>query len=485
MPQETVGHECGISAICAPGTDMILSLFQAHSWMQLRGQESAGIAATNGEEFHYHGGLGLVTDVFEEDFLFSENNGDFIAAVGHNRYSTTGSNKPENVQPIRVAGPAGEIYLAHNGDLTNVTQIMPLLESMDVRLVSTMDSELIAHLIVQAPGEHWEERISWAMGLMKGSYCIAVLTHQGVFVARDPMGNRPLTIGEVPGGFAATSSSLVFDILGGKFQREVDPGEIVKIDNAGVTSYLGLEPSSRGGACPFESIYFSAPEDVFLDRRALDVRRKAGALTARRFAEKLLPEVDCVIGVPDSGLEAAGGVAKELGTPQKFGIRKNPASRRTFIDPRQAMRRILGAVKYFARRDELEGVRVLVVDDSTIRWNAIINVLDALIKAEVKEIHLLFTWWPVRYPCYYGIDMYTREELPASKYDSIAEVEAAMVERYSDRRVLSVTFATPEIIAESVGQPQDNICTGCWGGVYPEEIIDKRGKEVLEITPAR
>lgn len=506
MPLENVGHACGVSAIYAPGSDVILALFKAHSWMQLRGQESAGITATDGERFHSHGGLGLVIDVFSEDFLFSEKNGGYLAAIGHNRYSTTGSNTPANVQPIFASGPAGEIYLGHNGDLTNVTQILPLLEDWGIQLSSTMDSELIAHLIVHAPRESWPERIAWAMGQIKGSYSLSILTHEGVYLARDPMGNRPLSIGEVPGGFAAASCAIVFDILEGKFIREVAAGEIVRLDKSGVQSFPGCEPYASGGGCPFELIYFSGPENIYLGRRALDVRRKAGALTALRFRKKIQAElsatffgtvqlallklfrrkeVDIVVGVPDSGLEAASGAAKALGVKQKFqAMRKNPASRRTFIDPRKLMRRILGAVKYHAVSELVAYKRVLVVDDSTIRWNAIINVLDALVRAGVKEIDLLFTWWPVRRPCKLGIDMYTLEELPSSKYETVEEVEAALVEHYRPWRVRSVTFATPEIIATSVGQPLQMLCCGCWSGIYPEEVIDDQGKEVLEGEPA-
>lgn len=483
MPLEELKHACGISAIYAPNADFASMLFTTHTWMQPRGQESAGAALTDGRQFFFLGGQGSVLDVFNEEDFFSElENCYFIAAIGQNRYSTTGGNTDENIQPIKAAGPAGEIYLAHNGDITNTTNLLPLLGQWGVRMVSTMDSELIAHLIVNAPGSNWEERISWAMNKILGSYCLTILTKKAVYLARDPMENRPFLLGEVPGGYIAASELIAIEEVGGSLIREISGGEIVRLDEGGITSFQGRQQYEHCNTCPFEWIYFSSPENILRGKVASDVRQRAGKLAARRFRAKG-HEVDLVFGVPDSGLEAAKGVAEELGVPLLGeGIRKNPSIKRTFIHPSQKMRQIAGLSKYRGSRTALVGKRVAVVDDSSIRWNTITNLIKALKRAGVAEIHFIFTWWPVRRPCHFGIDMYTLEELPASSFDTVVEVEEHMAQRFGDGVVVCFTFITPEDIADASREPIKDLCTGCYDGQYMEEIIDAPGKEILE-TP--
>lgn len=480
MPLEELKHACGVSAIYAPGADFASMFFTAHTWMQPRGQESAGVALTDGEKFRFLGGQGSVVDIFNEGF-FSELEGHhFIAGIGQNRYSTTGSNSNKNVQPIYVCGPAGEIELGHNGDITNNTELLPLLDQWDVQMVSTMDSELVAHMIVHAPGRTWEERIAWTMERLRGSYCLAILTKEAIYLARDPMENRPFLLGEVPGGYMAASELIAIEEVDGSLIREINGGEIVRLDGNGITSFRGRERYDHCNTCPFEWIYFSAPENILRGKVAKDVRQRAGRIAARRFRTKG-HEVDLVFGVPDSGLEAAKGVANELGEPLfDDGIRKNPSIKRTFLHPNQKMRQKASSTKYRGNRVALTGKRLAVVDDSSVRWNTITSLIKALKRAGVVEIHFIFSWWPVRRPCHFGIDMYTLEELPASAFDTVEEVENHMAQRFGDGIVVSFTFITPKDIAEASQEPLEELCTGCYDGEYKEEIFDKAGKGVLE-----
>ena len=483
---EDLRHACGVSAIYAPGAEFAQKFLTAHTWMQPRGQESVGVAITDGREFSFWGGQGSVLRVLNQDYFDWAQSRDFESGIGQNRYSTTGRNSPENIQPISATGPAGRIYLAHNGDITNTTDLLPIITSKGVKMVSSMDSELIAHLIVHAPGKSWEKRIAWTMNRMLGSYCLTILTEQdGIYLARDPMENRPFLLGEIPGGFMAASELISIEELDGTLIREIEGGEIVRIDEGGISSFIGREQYEHHNVCPFEYIYFSAPENVIRGKKVRDVRRRAGAAVAEIFRNKHL-DVQIVIGVPDSGLEAAKGVAKALCRYyEPDGIRKNPAIQRTFIHPEETMRKRAGLAKYLGNREILAGKHVAVVDDSSVRGNTIPILIKALLRAGVKEIHFLFTWWPVRRPCHFGIDMYTLEELPASAFDTIKEFESHMAERYSREYGIPITFTflPPDGIAAAAKESLDDLCTGCFDGEYMEPIIDVGGKGVLEGDP--
>ena len=376
--------------------------------LQHRGQESAGIATSNGKDINVHSDMGLVTQIFrEEDFypLSGE------LAIGHTRYSTTGSSLLCNAQPVVVQGHHGRLALAHNGNVINTAQVKQQLEAQwNCSFTTTTDSELIAHLLVNAPGQTWEERVFYGMRVLDGAFSFAALTVDSIIAARDPLGIRPLCLGKLNDGWVVASESCAMEHIGATFLREVEPGEVIVIDKQGLRSALWNGDKGRRAMCVFELIYFARPDSVMDGKLVYSTRREMGAQLAREHAV----EADMVIGIPDSSTAAAVGYAQESGIPYSDGLIKNRYVGRTFIEPEQRLRDIGVRQKFNPLTEVIQGKRLVVVDDSFVRGTTTPHVVSLLRRAGASEIHMRVCAPPKTDPCYMGVDMATRQELIAA-----------------------------------------------------------------------
>ncbi|MBI2958210.1 MAG: amidophosphoribosyltransferase, partial [Chloroflexi bacterium] len=400
-------HEsCGVFGIYAPGLNVARLTYFGLFALQHRGQESAGIAASDGERIRLHTRMGLVAQVFDEDALARLSG---HAAIGHNRYSTTGSSKIANAQPIFVDGPAGSLALGHNGNIVNSAPLRKELISQGFTFQTATDSEIIAHLILSAPGKNWEERIRHAMRRLKGAYSLVILTEDKLFGVRDPLGVRPLCMGKVDGGWVLASESCALDLTGAHYMREVDPGEIITIDASGVRGSSG-EPGKRA-LCIFEYIYFARPDSVIGGNLIYPAREAMGVGLAHEHPV----DADMVMGVPDSATAAGIGYAQASGIPYGEGLMKNRYVGRTFIQPDQRLRDLGVKLKFNPMVERISGKKLVVVDDSIVRGTTTPRVIAMLRRAGAREIHMRICAPPIRYPCFFGVDMASRRELIAAQ----------------------------------------------------------------------
>jgi amidophosphoribosyltransferase len=469
---ESLHEACGIFGVYAPEEDVARVTFFGLYALQHRGQESAGIATTGGTGIKVRKDMGLVSQVFqEEDLLHLQG----FAAIGHTRYSTTGSSRIENAQPFLVEGPNGVIALGHNGNIINADLLRTELEAEGRVFETSTDSEVIAHLVVTAPGLDWGERLSYVMRRAHGAFCLTILTEDGVIAARDPLGIRPLSLAELDSGFCFASETCAFDHLGARFMRDVEPGETVLIDGEGVHSYKMHAPaptidgaSQEEAFCVFEYIYFSRPDSYLRGQRVYPVRLALGARLAREHPA----EADIVIGVPDSATAAAVGYARESGIPFAEGLVTNRYVGRTFIMPDQRIRDQGVHLKFNPLREVLEGQRVVVVDDTIVRSTTVRFVIKMLREAGAREVHMRVTAPPITHPCFFGIDMGRRWELIAAK-ETIEEIRR-------DIGADSLGYLTPEGLVSAINQPADSLCMACFTGQYPMAVpqeLDKLGLE--------
>ena len=459
-PQEA----CGVFGVFAPTEDVARLAFFGLYALQHRGQESAGIAATDGSGLNVRKDMGLVSQVFQEEDL-SHLQG--FAAIGHTRYSTTGSSRLENAQPFIVEGPNGPLALGHNGNIINADLLRNELAAEGREFVTSTDSEVIAHLVVTAPGRDWGERMAYVQRRAQGAYCLTMLTQDGVLAARDPLGIRPLSIARIDGGFCFASETCAFDHLGAEFIRDVEPGETVLIDGEGLHSFKHRE-GSREAFCIFEYVYFARPDSYLRGERVYPVRMALGA----RLAQEYAVAADVVIGVPDSAIAAAVGYARESGIPFAEGLVKNRYVGRTFIMPDQRIRDQGVRLKFNPLREVLEGQRVVVVDDSIVRSTTMRHVVKMLRDAGALEVHLRATMPPITHPCFFGIDMGRRWELIAAR-ETVEEIR-------SDIGADSLGYLSPEGLVAATNQRRDSFCTACFTGSYPMDVpgeLDKLGLE--------
>ncbi|MDP2720713.1 MAG: amidophosphoribosyltransferase [bacterium] len=474
MPFEGLKHACGLYAIYAPGAPVAWMTAQALDGQQTRGQEGAGIAVTDGESFHLKKGRGRVIQVFKSPRSVRKLTG--FAAIGHNRYSTTGRDRPCNVQPLKVSGPNGEICLGHNGNLVNAAQLRRELESEGETFETTTDSELIAKQLVRVPGRTWVDRLRMVMPRLSGSYCLNILTKDSVILARDPTGNRPLSIAKTNGCWAAASESGIFNNQPLEFFREVKPGEIVVFDDKGMTTHQGL-PAGELGICAFEPDYFSRPDSVIQGVQAYDVRYRAGQMLARNYP---VDTADLVLPVPRSGFYAADGYTAESGIPTAHGLVANLLFR-VFIDPSQSQREKMLEKKY-STTNILAGKRVVVIDDSIVRGNSNNRVVRILKMAGATEIHIRSTFPPITDPCYFGVDMATRRELIAAVLGGAKEVVEEKLAQLWD--IASVRYLSRPEYVEATGLPENIWCLACVGGRSAIEVPGYFRKEEFERVPA-
>ena len=454
---------CGVFGVYAPGEDVARVTFYGLYALQHRGQESAGIATYDRGGLQVRLGMGLVSQVFEENDLASLRGN---AAIGHTRYSTTGSSRIENAQPLVATGPYGTVAVAHNGNLINAGRLREDLEEGGVRLTSTTDSEVIAHMLVRTPGKDWVDRLAQVMKRIEGAYSLVVLVDDEVIGARDQMGVRPMCMGRMGEGWVFASESCALDHLGAAFVRDLQPGEIVSAGPNGFRTLQALE--RRDAACIFEHIYFARPDSQLGGEQLYPVRMRMGAQLARQHPV----EADIVMGVPDSAIAAAIGYAHESGIPFVEGFVKNRYVGRTFIQPDQRIREQGVALKYNPLPHVLNGKRVIVVDDSIVRGTTTPRVVQLLRRAGATEVHLRICAPPITNPCHFGVDMATRTELIAAQMS----VEAIRQHVGAD----TLGYLSVDDIVESVGTPRDSFCLACFTGEYPIPVQLEMDKLMFE-----
>jgi amidophosphoribosyltransferase len=472
--------ECGVFGIYAPGHEVSrLSYFALYA-LQHRGQESAGIAAADrGGNIMTRRELGLVSQVFSENDLRTLQG---ELAIGHVRYSTTGSNAWENSQPVQRSegtnGSSRELALAHNGNLINAVELHDELSERGVTFSSTSDSEIVAALLATHPAERIEDAIADVLPRLNGAFSIVVMTKDRVVAFRDPHGLRPLSIGVIAGAdggparYCVASESCAFDIIGATLLRDVEPGEIVTLGERGLESRRVL-PDARKAFCVFEYIYFARP-DSRMNGQVLQVARgRMGEILAREAPA----DADLVIPVPDSGNPAARGYARASGLPQDDGFVKNRYVARTFIQPGQELRKHGLRLKFNPLPEIVGGKRLVVVDDSIVRGNTTRQIVQMLRDAGASEVHMRISAPPIKHPCHYGIDMSTREEMIAHErtVDEVAE------ELGCD----SLAYLSLDGVYEAIGATRATHCDACFTGEYPVKGSDgAQGKYALEVAPA-
>jgi len=470
-------HEaCGVFGLYAPGVQAARVAFFALFALQHRGQESAGIATDDGENAHIHKSLGLVSQVFTEENLHPLKG---HMAIAHNRYSTMGATRLRNAQPYLIETALGPLGIAHNGNLTNAPSLRRDLLHRGFGLTSSSDSEVITQTLSGAAGWTWEERISSFMEWAQGAYSLTVLTSDAIYAVRDPWGFRPLCLGSLNGtGWVVASESCALATIGAKFLREVEPGEIVRLDQDGATSWGGPRMVARPALCVFEYVYFARPDSILEGQSVHEVRRRLGA----RLAREQGVEADLVIGVPDSATAHAIGYAQEAGLPFNEGLIKNRYIGRTFIQPDDRLRKLGVALKFNPLPDVLRGKRVVVVDDSIVRGTTSAPLISLVRQAGAAEVHLRVASPPIRYPCFMGVDMSTREELIAAQMDvgQIARHIGADTLGYLSPEGLLETVAPLQADRAAAPQLGCGYCRACFTGDYPLPTITAAGKAAFE-----
>ncbi|MBR8838499.1 MAG: amidophosphoribosyltransferase [Stigonema ocellatum SAG 48.90 = DSM 106950] len=462
---------CGVFGICAPGEDVAKLTYFGLYALQHRGQESAGIATFEGTQVHLHKDMGLVSQVFNEPIL-SHLTGSI--AVGHTRYSTTGSSRKVNAQPAVVETRLGKLTLAHNGNLVNTVHLREELLEQKCHLVTTTDSEMIAIAIGQEvdAGADWVEGTIRALQRCQGAFSLVIGTNSGIMGIRDPNGIRPLVIGTLddhPVRYVLASETCALDIIGAEYLREVAPGELVWIDEAGLTSYQWSQKPQRK-LCIFEMIYFARPDSVMHNESLYSYRMRLG----RQLAEESPVEADIVFGVPDSGIPAAIGYSQSSGIPYVEGLIKNRYVGRTFIQPTQTMRESGIRMKLNPLKDVIYGKRVVIVDDSIVRGTTSRQLVKALHEAGAVEVHMRISSPPVTHPCFYGIDTDSQDQLIAAT-KSVEEITKQL-------EVDSLAYLSWKGMLEATREDPQSFCSACFTGNYPISIPEqvKRSKLILE-----
>ena len=466
--EEGPHDECGVVGVYMPGGDASHLAFFGLFAQQHRGQESAGIAAANGQEISVHAEMGLVTQIFRErDFypLFGE------LAIGHTRYSTMGSSLLCNAQPLVVQGQHGKLALANNGNIINAPQLKEQLQyEWECNFSSTTDTEVLAHLLANAPGPTWEDRIFHCMRQLEGAFSAVALTPDTLLAARDPLGIRPMCLGKLNGGWIIASETCALDHLGATYLRDLEPGEALVIDKEGLHSNVWSGSTGRRALCVFELIYFARPDSVLADKLVHSVRQELGAQLAREHPV----EADLVIGIPDSSTAAAVGYAQESGIPYSEGLIKNRYVGRTFIEPEQRLRDLGVRQKFNPLTEVIRGKRLVVVDDSIVRGTTTPHVVGLLRRAGAREIHMRVCAPPIKHPCFMGVDMASRQELIAANQtlDEIRQFIGADTLGYLGVKGLM----------KVVGGSQGGFCDACFTGNYPVPVQLELTKLVLEET---
>ena len=465
MNLDKLKEECGVIGIYAPESKDIsrLAYFGLHA-LQHRGQESAGIASNKAGKIHYYKEMGLVQEVFS-DTIIDRLQGDI--AIGHVRYSTSGESYVINAQPLVVQYKGGSIALAHNGNLVNATKIREELEDEGVIFQTSIDSEVIANLIARYRKSGIENAIKETMNRIQGAYALVITTENKLLGVRDPNGLRPLCIGKINGGYVLSSESCAFNVLDAEFVRDVDPGEMVIIEENEIKS-IKLGKKTKKALCSFEFVYFARPDSVIDGESVYISRKNAG----RILAEEQPVEADMVIAVPDSGTVAAIGYAEASKIPFGEGLIKNRYVGRTFIQPDQKMRELSVRLKLNVLKANIEGKRLVLIDDSIVRGTTSGKIVDLLKAAGATEVHVRVSSPPVKHSCYFGIDTPTRKNLVGAVH-SVEEIREMI-------GADSLGYISIEGLMKSINMSGEQLCTACFSGDYPMEVPKVGSKFLFE-----
>lgn len=465
--KEELHEECGVFGIFSDGTvDPAYACYNGLLALQHRGQESCGIAVSDEGVIDYHKNMGLVTEVFNNNILDSLNG---QMAISHVRYSTAGGSVLENAQPLVMRYVKGTLSVAHNGNLTNAIEIRRMLEQRGAIFQTTIDSEVICYVIARErlKCHSVEEAVARTMTVLEGAYSLLVMSPRKLIAARDPHGFRPLCMGRCNGSYVFASESAALDACGAEFIRDIEPGEIVIVDNDGVRSMKPDFGDKKKALCIFEYIYF-ARSDSFIDGVSVyEARKQAGRILARTFPV----EADMVIGVPESGIDAAIGYSEESRIPYEKAIVKNGYIGRTFIKPSQSERMKSVKIKLNPIADMVKGKRVVMIDDSIVRGTTVDRIVTMLREAGAKEVHMRISSPPFLWPCYYGTDIPSRGELIACNHtvEEITKLSGAD----------SLGYLPVESLHEMIGYAPTGFCDGCFTGNYPAPVTKEtfKGKE--------
>ena len=470
MGGENIKHHCGVFGIYDhPEAARItyLGLFA----LQHRGEEAAGICTSDGKELHLYKKKGLVGEVFEEDPSLRLPGS---LAIGHTRYSTTGSSTLLNAQPYKVNYSRGQLAVAHNGNLVNAQRLRAELESYGSIFSSTMDSEIFVHLMAKPSYRDCEEAVVESCKRVEGAYSLVILTERQLIGVRDPHGFRPLCFGKLGNGYVLASETCALDLIEADFIREVEAGEVLVIDEKGPRSYFPFKDlPSRKAQCIFEHVYFARPDSTIFGDNVGLVRERLG----RNLAKEHPAKADLVIPVPDSGNFAAMGYAKESGIPLAHGFTRNHYIGRTFINPQESIRSLKVKIKLNPIKEVVDGKRVVVVDDSIVRGNTSRSRVSLLRKAGAREVHMRISCPPHISPCYYGIDFPSKKELLACN-NTIEEIKKFL-------GVDSIGYLSEEGMLAATTQDKTSFCTACFTGRYPTSIFDEADKFKLEKKKAK
>jgi len=456
-------ESCGVFGVYASGINVAQTVFFALFALQHRGQESAGIAVTDGDGIKLHTNMGLVSQAFTENDLALLKG---YIGIGHNRYSTTGSSRPVNAQPIIAKADGLTIALAHNGNILNFELLRDELQQRGYHFHTSSDSEIIANLILASPGQNWQKKIEYAMHRLQGAYSLVILTEDKLIGVRDSLGVRPLCLGTIDNGWSIASESCALDHIGAQFVREVEPGEIVIIDSQGMKSFK--KKNAKKALCIFEYIYFARPDSIIEGKLLYPIREAMG----RGLAEEYPVDADFVMGVPDSATASGIGYSNLSAIPYCEGLLKNRYVGRTFIEPDQRIRELGVQLKFNPLSRIIAGKKLIVVDDSIVRGTTTPHVVSLLKKAGATEIHLRICAPPIRYPCFFGVDMAARWQLIAAR-KTVPEIREYL-------GVDSLGYLSLNGLIRAVGLPRDIFCLACFTGAYPIPVQIEMDKLALE-----
>jgi amidophosphoribosyltransferase len=451
-PLDKLRDHCGVFGIFNHPEAARLAYLGLHQ-LQHRGQESAGIVSSDGKRFYTHVGMGLVADVFRREETVDKLKG--RAAIGHVRYATAGESTLINAQPLVVNTARGYLALAHNGNLTNAHILRNKLEKDGSIFQTSADSEVLLHLIAKSQSKNLVGAFREAFAQVQGAYSITLATFDAVYAVRDPWGVRPLHLGRLNGSHVAASETCAFDILGAQLIREVEPGEIVRLDAKGLRSVGRRPPAPQPARCVFEFVYFSRPDSQIFGKSVYEVRREMG----RQLAREAPAPADMVMSVPDSATVAAVGYAEESGLPLELGMIRSHYVGRTFIEPRQSIRDFGARMKYSPVPQALAGKKVVLVDDSIVRGTTSRKIIRMLRRAGAKQIHMRISSPPVVGPCFYGIDTPTKKELIGSR------MSVEQIRRFVGAD--SLKYLSLEGMLEATGMNPKGFCAACFTDRYP------------------
>lgn len=469
-PDDKPHEECGIVGAFVPGESVARTAFFGLFALQHRGQESAGIATSEGDKIHLKAKMGLVSQVFREETLATLPG---HVGIGHTRYSTMGGSKEYNAQPLIADGQRGQIAVGHNGNVINAPELrVEMSEEFGSNFEKTSDTEVIAELYAKAPGRDWFEVSAYAMRRLKGAYSLVIMTKDQLIAVRDPLGIRPLCLGTLNGGYVVASETAALDNLGADFVRELENGETLVIDKNGIQSKIWSGARETHAMCVFEQIYFARPDSILNGELAYETRQRLGAEVFREHPV----DADIVVGIPDSSTPHAVGLAAAAKIPYTEAIIRNRYVGRTFIQPDQRSRAQGVQTKFNPMRQVIEGKRLLVVDDSIVRSTTITRVIKMLRRAGAKEIHVRVASPPIKSTCHFGVDMATLGELIAANktVEEITEYIGAD----------SLAYLSVEGLLRAVKAPQNAYCTGCFTGNYPIPVQLEMNKMGFEVASA-